>query len=665
MPPLITHKRILATASLLSAFWLGSFAQLPSQNYKLKTTAVTVNGKTATAATYSYDDLGRIKTTERGIAGTVSYGYGLHGWTTDIASREFSENLHYADGNGTPCYNGNISSMLWRTSEYQNTRGYKFTYDPLNRLTEAVYGEGNNLSDKQNRYNEKVLEYTANGSMKRFQRRGRKDDGEYGKIDNLNIKLNGNQLLSVTDDALPANKYSSMNFVDGANEETEYEYNGVGALTKDKNRGLTIEYDNLNNPQFMQFNDGNTILYDYSSDGTLLSKTYGAHKAEPLSAQSAIGGENENNSAIGSTLTPTILYSGTTEYSSDIIYKDGKLNKVLSPGGYCTFDHDTQEPQFHYFTQDHLGNNRAVVSESGEVEQITHYYPFGGTFGDAGLNSALQQYKYNGKELDRVAGLNVYDYGARQFYPLVPMWDRMDKMCETYYEMSPYILCGNNPINNVDHNGMYYGDYFNENGKYLGTDGIDDNINYIVLSREDIKKINGFTKGGQPFTRNDISSSIIIPSANVIQRAQEAYDESEKTQFEYGFVCAEDGFVSQLYTDYSTRDIRLGFGYQELENAGLKSAFDVHVHPFKAILQDGSTEYGDYKPSGDPSDSSKDYGYRLMKEKNAAVSEPSWVLGKRQFNEFCIERYVTFYTSKGIVGDISWKKLKNLTLKIK
>ena len=247
-----------------------------------------------------------------------------------------------------------------------------------------------------------------------------KDDGEYGKIDNLNIKLNGNQLLSVTDDALPANKYSSMNFVDGASEETEYEYNGVGALTKDKNRGLTIEYDNLNNPQFMQFNDGNTILYDYSSDGTLLSKTYGAHKAEPLSAQSAIGGENENNSTIGSTLTPTIIYTGTTEYSGDIIYKDGKLNKVLFPGGYCTFDHETQEPQFHYFTQDHLGNNRAVVSESGEVEQITHYYPFGGTFGDAGLNCALQQYKYNGKELDRVAGLNTYDYGARMYYPFVP-----------------------------------------------------------------------------------------------------------------------------------------------------------------------------------------------------------------------------------------------------
>ena len=56
----------------------------------------------------------------------------------------------------------------------------------------------------------------------------------------------------VTDDALPANKYSSFSFIDGANEEKEYEYNGVGALTKDLNRGLKIKYDNLNSQFFIK-----------------------------------------------------------------------------------------------------------------------------------------------------------------------------------------------------------------------------------------------------------------------------------------------------------------------------------------------------------------------------------------------------------------------------
>ena len=121
----------------------------------------------------------------------------------------------------------------------------------------------------------KVFEYTANGAIKRFQRRGRKDDGEYGKIDNLHIKLNDNQLLSIVDDALPANKYSSFNFIDGANATVEYEYNGVGALTKDLNRGITIRYDNLDYPRHIEFNDGNTTTYSYLPDGTLLSKEYG------------------------------------------------------------------------------------------------------------------------------------------------------------------------------------------------------------------------------------------------------------------------------------------------------------------------------------------------------------------------------------------------------
>ena len=33
---------------------------------------------------------------------------------------------------------------------------------------------------------------------------------------------------------------------------------------------------------------------------------------------------------------------------------------------------------FHYYCRDHLGNNRVVVSEDGEIEQVTHYYPYGG-----------------------------------------------------------------------------------------------------------------------------------------------------------------------------------------------------------------------------------------------------------------------------------------------
>ena len=443
-------------------------SQIQENEYSKKTdkllySALSVNGKKETIQQFEYDELGRIKSVSRGgNVGIVSYGYNLHGWTTDINSRDFHEELHYTDGVGTPCYNGNISSQLWSTSDYGQVRGYKFEYDNLDRLKEAVYGETPSLSDKQNRYNEKVLEYTANGTIKRFQRRGRKDNGEYGKIDNLNIKLNGNQLLSVTDDALPANKYSSFNFIDGANEQTEYEYNGVGALIKDLNRGITIKYDNLNNLRRIDFKDGNSITYTYLPDGMLIRKGYGEKR---------LSSKLRDNVSIIDSLTTNVpgrmdsadslfmdkigmLVTGNTEYSGNIIYRNGKLDKVLFHGGYCTFNKDKNyEPVFHYFTQDHLGNNRIVTDEDGTVEQITHYYTFGGTFNDAGLNAGLQQYKYNGKELDRIAGLNTYDYGARQYFPSLPMWDRMDPKCEDDYNISPYVYCRNNPVKFIDKDG--------------------------------------------------------------------------------------------------------------------------------------------------------------------------------------------------------------------
>ncbi len=39
-------------------------------------------------------------------------------------------------------YNGNISSMQWQNGASAVKSGYKFSYDGLNRLTSAIYGEG-------------------------------------------------------------------------------------------------------------------------------------------------------------------------------------------------------------------------------------------------------------------------------------------------------------------------------------------------------------------------------------------------------------------------------------------------------------------------------------------------------------------------------------------
>ena len=66
------------------------------------------------------------------------------------------------------------------------------------------------------------------------------------------------------------------------------------------------------------------------------------------------------------------------------------------------------------------------IAYDGTVEQVTDYYPFGLPMSDLGRNGGLQRFKYNGKEFDEMHGLNTYDYGARQYKPVLARWDRME-----------------------------------------------------------------------------------------------------------------------------------------------------------------------------------------------------------------------------------------------
>jgi hypothetical protein len=50
-------------------------------------------------------------------------------------------------------------------------------------------------------------------------------------------------------------------------------------------------------------------------------------------------------------------------------------------------------------------------------------------------------------------GLDTYDYGARQYNPILARWDRIDPLAEEYYDVSPYVYCVNNPVNAIDPDG--------------------------------------------------------------------------------------------------------------------------------------------------------------------------------------------------------------------
>ena len=380
----------------------------------------TLGGTKITLADYTYDSFGRLstKSLHGSAANKLTYAYNLRSWLTGITSTRFTQNLYYNTGVGTARYNGNISSMTWKSGNESTVRGYKFTYDGLDRMLNATYGETAGISTNANRFSENVTGYDKNGNIKGLQRYGQLSSTAYGMIDNLTLTLNGNQLNRV-DDAVAASTYNGgFEFKNGANAADEYSYDANGNLTKDLNKGISgITYNFLNLPNAVTFSDGSTITYTYGADGTKLRTV---HK-------------------IGSTTT-------TTDYCGNVIYENGVQKLLLTEEGYITLS----DSKYHYYLKDHQGNNRVVISQSGTVEETSHYYPFGGVFASAGN---VQPYKYNGKELDTKKGLNWYDYGARHYDAVLGRFITVDALYDKHFKVSPYVYCGNEPVGRIDPDG--------------------------------------------------------------------------------------------------------------------------------------------------------------------------------------------------------------------
>ena len=367
-----------------------------------------------------YDDLGRLqsKSLHGSAVNKQTYAYNIRNWLTGVSGSKFTQNLYYNTGNGVAKYNGSISSMTWKAGNESTVRGYKFTYDGLDRMLNAIYGETAGINTNANRFSENVTGYDKNGNIKGLQRYGQTGASAYGLIDNLTFTLKGNRLNRV-DDAVTASTYGGgFEFKDGVKQANEYAYDANGNLTKDLNKGITgISYNCLNLPNAVTFSDGSTITYTYGADGTKLRTV---HK-------------------IGSATT-------TTDYCGNVIYENGVQKLLLTEEGYVTLS----DSKYHYYLKDHQGNNRVVINQSGTVEETNHYYPFGGVFASAG---SIQPYKYNGKEFDNKKGLNWYDYGARHYDAALGRFTTNDRFAEKYYSMSPYQYGANNPVNNIDVNG--------------------------------------------------------------------------------------------------------------------------------------------------------------------------------------------------------------------
>ena len=133
---------------------------------------------------------------------------------------------------------------------------------------------------------------------------------------------------------------------------------------------------------------------------------------------------------------------------------------ILTDEGRIVVDTTGAVSDYEYFIKDHLGNTRVTVKDSSGlavVQQESHYYPFGMTMEGMSyqnpLQTALNKYLYNGKELQDDLGLDWYDYGARFYDAQLGRFHSVDPLAFLYFDKSLYNYAANNPIFYIDPDG--------------------------------------------------------------------------------------------------------------------------------------------------------------------------------------------------------------------
>lgn len=421
-------------------------------------------------ASYTYDKVGRLQGEVLGERVPVSYGYNVRDWQTVMSSSVFSQNLFFECGapqdvDVSNSYNGNISAVYWKQGE--KAQAYSYTYDGLDRL---LYADHLDYSTSDEKYSTEY-EYDKNGNVTYLMRQGMADSST-NTLQKLYFTYDGNQLVDVRNDAKVSTRKgdSTIGTIASSSDKCGREYNANGSVTKEADKGIvSIDYNLLNLPERITFKNGNSISYQYSGKGEKLMVAYktAPTMVSPLS-------ETMN---LGSLLAPDSYVYDTLSYCGNFIYRNGRLLRVLNEKGFATPTSNSYD--LHYFVKDYLGNVRVVTDANGNVEQSIDYYPFGSVIAES-INAEMQPYLYNGKELDRMNGLDWYDYGARMYESDGIRWGQMDPLAASTPDVTPYGYCGNNPVRRIDYKGMFYGDYYDSKGNLLGNDGIDDEKIYVM-----------------------------------------------------------------------------------------------------------------------------------------------------------------------------------------
>ena len=383
------------------------------------------------------DALGRLVTAK--LPGeTVGYGYNVRDALTSISSPRFSQQLRYAAGAAAPCYNGNIAEAVTQGNKYA------YTYDNANRLTAAKYTPSAGDADYSATY-----AYDRNSNITALTRKGLTGRlWTFGTVDDLVMTYDGNRLSKVTetaDEVLLETSHDMQPMAITRPTVSQFRYDANGNTIMDRPRSISsITYNPLNLPQSVTIDDTPSGMISSLRDKKYINYTYDASGVKHRVIHSS--------TKLDVSPTGRLTTADTTDYVGNLVYLNGRLDKVLTPYGYL------QGGKFHTWLHDYQGNVAAVVV-GDSVAQCNSYYPYGLPHATLSIRTNVttntpNTYKYSGKEFDTFGGTDLYDFHARFHAPSTGRFMTVDPLAEKYPGISPYMYCAGNPIMNIDPTGM-------------------------------------------------------------------------------------------------------------------------------------------------------------------------------------------------------------------
>jgi RHS repeat-associated protein len=570
--------------------------------------------------------------------------------------------------------NGNISQLQWQVRG-RKKQGYNLTYDWLDRMTDAYNAEFTGTTpDVENRFKEKVTYLDKRGNIGNLVRNGLiRPVGSAAtacwsynsaiNIDNLQYTYvtGTNRVQSIAENSNALADGKRMGFNPGtAAAPGNYAYDKNGNLITDNYKGINITYNHLNLPSKVFFAGGSTgnektidLLYDFK--GQKLQKKFFNASSTPI----------------------------TQDYVAGIEYKNGVIEAIYFPEGRIAILTPTTTPtgRYEYSIKDHLGNTRLtfadlndnkIVEVPEDILQEQHYYPFGLGMDYTWMNNTAindTKYLYNGKELNdevfdatKRIGLNWNDYGARFYDSAIARWITIDPLADKYKRWSPYNYCIDNPVRFIDPNGMsLQTDYYNLNGK---------NVKHVEDGKSDKKLVLTDSKKESKVDEAISTDRFVdVPSNQEVNQMESAYNETEKSGNEAGFVVGDKGTVSSIITgdSESIKAHQWAPAKDEITAQGELVQYDAHTHPL------GKDADGNINSVGTPNPSSADMGgavgdkkYVVLGYIQTVIPPPSGQIGGT--GEVKTDRAIGFYNSKGALqsqdNPIKFSDFQNAVKKI-